>query len=110
MMDESRYLKIADATFRKISDVFDEIDPDIVEAYFSGDVLTLAFKNGVKAVLNTQRPTRQVWLAANARAWHFGYDEQNELWMDDKGRGEELFATLSAIVKEQAGLVMRFAR
>lgn len=107
MMDESRYLQLADRTFRKIADAFDQIDPDVVEAYFSGDVLTLAFKNGVKAVINTQRPTRQVWLAANARAWHFGYDEAKSQWVDDKGRGE-LFATLSEIVKEQSGLVLVF--
>ncbi len=104
MMDEARYLQFADKTFRKIADAFDDVDPDQVDAYMSGDVLTLAFKNGVKAVVNTQRPTRQVWLAAKANAWHFDLDEAGGRWIDDKGRGDELFATLERIVKENAGL------
>ena len=59
-----------------------------------GDVLTIAFKNGVKAVLNTQRPTRQLWLAARANAWHFDYDAATDRWVDDKGKGHELLETL----------------
>jgi CyaY protein len=107
-MDESHYLKIADKTFRTISDAFDEVDPDEVEVYTAGDVLTLAFKNGIKAVVNTQRPTRQIWLAANARAWHFDYDEQMQKWLDDKTHRDELFATLAAIVKSNCGVEIRF--
>jgi CyaY protein len=103
-MDESRYLQLADRTFRTIADAFDEVDPDVVDVYTSGDVLTLAFKNGVKCVVNTQRPTRQVWLAAKANAWHFDYDEKGQRWIDDKGRGDELLATIRRVVKENSGL------
>ena len=60
----------------------------------AGDVITLTFASGKKAVLNTQRPTRQLWLAANARAWHFGWDDASKTWRDDKGEGVELFAYL----------------
>ena len=67
-------------------------------------MLTLTFANRAKAVINTQRPTRQIWLAANARAWHFGWDEPSKTWIDDKGEGVELFAKVRAIVKETAGL------
>ena len=103
MMDESRYLKLADQTFRAISDAFENVDPDDIDVYTAGDVLTLAFKNGVKCVINTQRPTRQVWLAAKANAWHLSYDEGAGKWMDDKGRGE-LFALVKQIVKDNSGL------
>ncbi|MEI8258998.1 MAG: iron donor protein CyaY [Deltaproteobacteria bacterium] len=109
MIDESRYLQLAETAFRRIADAFDDVDPDVVDVYTSGDVLTLAFANGVRAVLNTQRPTRQVWLAARAHAWHFGYDSESERWMDDKGRGE-LFATLTAVVKENGGIDVTIAR
>jgi CyaY protein len=107
MMDESKYLQLADKTFRKIADAFDDVDPDEIDVYTAGDVLTFAFKNGVKAVLNTQRPTRQVWLAARANAWHFDYDAANDRWIDDKGRGDELLATLQRIVKENSGLEVK---
>lgn len=103
-MDEPRYQKLADQTFRKIQDAFEHVDPDDVDAFMSGDVLTLAFKNGVKCVVNTQRPTRQIWLAARAQAWHFSYDEASERWMDDKGRGDELLACVRRIVKENSGV------
>ena len=85
MMDESQYLKLADAIFRTISDAFENVDPDDVDVYTAGDVLTLAFKNGVKCVINTQRPTRQVWLAANAQAWHFSYDAGTSKWDGRQG-------------------------
>jgi CyaY protein len=67
-------------------------------------VLTLTFRDGKKAVINTQRPTRQLWLAANARAWHFAYDEATSKWLDDKGQGVELFQRVAAIVKEHGGI------
>ncbi len=110
MIDESRYLQLAENAFRRIADAFDDVDPDVVDVYTAGDVLTLAFASGVKAVMNTQRPTRQIWLAANARAWHFSYDPATERWVDDKGRGDELFATLSAVVKEHGGLDVSIAK
>jgi iron donor protein CyaY len=71
MMDESQYLRRVDAVFRCIQDGCDAIDPDLVEAYVAGDVLTLTFADRSRCVVNTQRPTRQVWLAAGTRAWHF---------------------------------------
>lgn len=103
-MDESRYHQLVAQAFRKIQDAFEHVDPDEADAYVAGDVLTIAFRNGVKCVINTQRPTRQIWLAARASAWHFGYDEASGRWLDDRGRGNELFATVRAIVKENAGL------
>ena len=55
-------------------------------------------------VVNTQRPTHQIWLAADARAWHFSWDEPGAKWLDDKGQGVELFAKVADIVKQQAGV------
>jgi len=103
-MDETRYNQIADDTFKRLETLLDGIDPDDVDVERSGTVLTLTFKDGKKAVINTQRPTHQIWLAANARAWHFGFDEANAQWVDDKGQGVELFARVREIVKEHAGV------
>ena len=103
-MDEQAYLKLADATFKRIEDLLEDVDADDVDVERAGDVLTLAFKNGKKCIVNTQRPTRQIWLAANARAWHFSFDEAQGRWLDDKGQGVELFAKIAAIVKEHAGV------
>lgn len=103
MISESAYLRLVDDVFKKIQDACEPVDPDDVEAVAAGDVLTLTFRDRSRCVLNTQRPTRQVWLAANSRAWHFTLDEASGKWMDDKGRGDELFATVGRIVQETSG-------
>ena len=107
-MDEKRFQHMADEVYRAVERAFEDVDPDVVDCEVAGDVLTLGFPGGRRCVLNTQRPTRQLWLAANARAWHFSFDEGAKAWMDDKGRGE-LFATLSSAVKEAAGVEVAFA-
>ncbi len=107
-MDESTYLKLADQAFRTIGDAFDDVDPELVDCELAGDVVTLTLRGGKKCIVNTQRPTRQIWLAAGARAWHFSYDEVARRWVDDKGRGDELFATIARIAKEEAGADVRF--
>jgi CyaY protein len=107
-MDDSRYQNLADVALRAIEDMLKDVDAEVVDIERSGDVLTLTFADKKKAVINTQRPTRQIWLAANARAWHFDYHEQNGTtaarWLDDKGQGVELLAQIAAIIKDLAGL------
>ena len=109
-MDERAYQHLADAAFRKIEDALKDVDPDDVDLERAGDVVTLTLKGGKKCVVNTQRPTRQIWLAANARAWHFGWDEQAKRWLDDKGQTNpdgspvDLFGEVRRIVRETSGV------
>jgi CyaY protein len=109
MLEEPRYLHLVDAAFKKMLDAFEAVDPDDADAYAAGDVLTITFRDRSKCVINTQRPTRQIWLAARARAWHFAWDEPTGRWLDDRGRGDELFATLRAIVQDSAGVALSLA-
>jgi CyaY protein len=103
-MTESEYQKLADAALKQVEHAFHDVDAEDVDLDRAGDVLTLTFKSGVRCVLNTQRPTRQLWLAANARAWHFSFDAATRRWMDDKGQGIDLFGAVQRIVKESAGI------
>ncbi|HXX67360.1 MAG TPA: iron donor protein CyaY [Polyangiaceae bacterium] len=107
-MDESTFQRLADRTFDAIGEAFDDVDPDVLDCEVAGDVLTLTVRGDKKYVLNTQRPTRQIWFAANARAWHFSWDDGSERWLDDKGRGDELFATIARAVKDAVGLDVTF--
>jgi len=107
-MDESTYQALADQAFRAIGDAFENVDTDLADCEVAGDVVTVTLKGGKRCIVNTQRPTRQIWLAANARAWHFSWDPAKSQWMDDKGKGEELFATLSRVVKDGAGVDVVF--
>jgi CyaY protein len=102
LMDEQQYLKLANQTFKRIEDMLEPVDADDVDCERSGDVLTLTLKNGTRCIVNTQRPTRQIWLAAGARAWHF--DLKGDTWLDDKDKTSELFATIAAIVKDHSGV------
>lgn len=103
-MDDSAYQKLADSTFRRLEDLLADVDAEDVDVERAGDVMTLTFKNRVKCVINTQRPTRQIWVAAAAHAWHFSHD--GEAWKDDREAKNELFATVSRIVKDQSGVVL----
>jgi CyaY protein len=103
-MDETQYLALVDQAFRRIGDALENVDSELVDCDAAGDVVTLTFAGRKKCILNTQRPTRQIWMAANARAWHFSWDETGRRWLDDKGRGDELFATLARVIKESAGI------
>ena len=102
-MDEARYQQLADVALRRIERALGDHDPDEVDCELAGDVLSLTFRGGKKCVVNTQRPTRQIWVAANARAWHFSYDEATGAWVDDKDRAVELFGQIARIVKDAAG-------
>jgi CyaY protein len=107
-MDETAYQHLADKAFHRIEDAFKDVEAEDVDCEHAGDVLTLTFKDGKRCVVNTQRPTRQMWVAANARAWHFSYDEPRGQWLDDKGHEVELFDQLRRIVKEGAGIEVSF--
>src|SRR5689334_13732320 len=107
-MDESEYLRRVGDAFKQIEDGLDDVDASDVDVDAAGDVLTLHLKNGVRCIINTQRPTRQIWLAARANAWHFSYDAATGCWLDDKGRGDELFTTLRRLIAETSGIDVVF--
>ncbi len=107
-MEESVYQALADLALSSIENAFRDTDVDVVDCERSGDVLTILLKGSTRCVINTQRPTRQIWMAAEARAWHFSYDAESKSWMDDKGQGVELFAHLAALIKRVAGEQIAF--
>lgn len=103
-MDDKAYAHLADDALKHIESMLEMVDADDVDLERAGDVITLTFRDKKKCVINTQRPTRQMWLAANARAWHFNYDEASKKWIDEKGTGIELFTQIASIVKTSAGI------
>jgi|ERR1700722_11871742 CyaY protein len=107
-MDESTYQELADQALKRIEDGFKDVDPEDIDCERAGDVLTLTFADGKRCVVNTQRPTRQLWLAANARAWHFSYDVAAGRWLDDKGQKVELFDQIRQVAKDGAGVDVSF--
>lgn len=108
MLDEQHYLRLAYEVFEKLANGFEDIDVEQADLDVAGDVVTIAFPSGKKCIVNTQRPVRQLWLAGGQRAWHFSYDDASKQWLDDKGSGDELFATVARIVHDASGVTPVF--
>ncbi len=105
-LDESRYNGLVAAAFNQLLGRLDAIDPDLLEADSTGDMVTLTAANGEKCVVNTQRAVRQIWVAGAGQGIHFSYDAAAALWKDDKGKGLELFAFLADVVRGMSGVAL----
>lgn len=103
MMDEARYNQLVAALFKRMVAAADGIDPDVLEAETTGDMLTLTAPSREKCIVNTQRAVRQIWVAGKSQGIHFSYDEATGTWKDDKGRGLELFSFVAQVVREISG-------
>ena len=101
-MDATKFDEIAREELAYIEDQLEDVDPDEVECTSSDGVLTLELRDGVKVVVNSHRAARQIWMAAVASAWHFDHDDSDGRWRT--ANGDELRATLSALIKERVGL------
>lgn len=108
MLDEQHYLRLAHDVFDKLARAFEDIDVEHADLDVAGDVVTIVFASGKKCIVNTQRPVRQIWLAGGQRAWHFTHDDASGRWLDDKGSGDELFATVARIVHDASGVTPVF--
>ncbi|HZH04539.1 MAG TPA: iron donor protein CyaY [Myxococcaceae bacterium] len=108
MMDEARYNATVAGVFKKLLAAFDAIDPDVLEADSTGDMVTLTAANGEKCIVNTQRAVRQIWVAGKGQGIHFDYDEATGTWRDDRGKGLELFAFVRDVVQHVSGAAPRW--
>ena len=104
MIDEGRYNQLASQAFKRIVAAADQVDPDALETDATGDMVTLTASSGEKCIVNTQRAARQLWVAGKSQGIHFGYDEPSGRWLDDKGKGLELFAWVREVVKGISGV------
>ena len=107
-LDEKRYRELARVTLSLIVDAFDDIDVEDADVETAGDVINVKFRNGSRCVVNTQGPTKQIWLAGAGKGWHFAYDEGAGKWLDDRGTGDELLATLARLTKDAIGVSLDF--
>ena len=83
---------------RALEDALDET----VEVDLQSGILTLEFSDRTKYVINSHRAARQIWMAAERTAWHFDYRTSDSAWVTP-GKGEELWATIEAVVSRKLG-------
>lgn len=105
-MDEPEYERLAADALRRVLDLYADVDSDDADVEPGGDVVRITHRDGSQIVVNTQRPARQIWLAGGRSAWHFSYDAESARWLDDKGRGDELFATLRRLTHDATGIAL----
>jgi CyaY protein len=103
MLEESSYHLLVSEAFQKILTAADALDPDVLESNTAGDMVALTAANGQKCVVSTQRAVRQIWVAGQGLGIHFSYDAGSARWLDDKGKGIELFQFVRDCVKVISG-------
>jgi CyaY protein len=116
-LSEPLFEQIAERTLRALASTLDTLEG--LEADLESGILTLEFEDGAKYVLNSHRAARQIWMAAESRAWHFdatgdlGASSEPRtsapLWTSTKG-GEELWDTLEAVLARKLARPIRLAR
>ena len=87
MMDEAPYNGLVAGLWKRILAAVDQVDPDVLDAVATGDMVTLTSASGEKVVINTQRAVRQIWVA---------------------GKGMELLAWISECVAALTGEPLRY--
>lgn len=104
--------QLADSLLKRLERALISYDPDELEAEKAGDVLNITLFSGQakqeKIVINRHRAARQIWMAAQRRAWHFdpikGPDGQITWRVSAQGKEDELIATLQGVL---TGLLRR---
>jgi CyaY protein len=107
-MDDAAYGAQVASVFKRLAAAIDQADPDTVEADVTGDMVTItAPATGEKVIVNTQRAVRQLWVAGQGQGLHFALAPDGR-WVDDKGKGLELFAWVSSCVEAACGVTLSF--
>lgn len=96
-VEDAAFDKLADGQLRRLERALSSFDPDEVEGYLGGDVLNITLGDGTKIIINRHRAARQIWMAAQRRAWHFDYDTTNSAWRTPDA---ELISKLEQILAE----------
>ena len=102
-MNETTYNALITTAFKRIVKGLDDVDPDLLDVVSTGDKIDAThMASGEKVVVNTQRAIWQIWVAGNGQGIHFSYAPDGR-WLDDKGKGLELFAWVTECVTALTG-------
>jgi iron donor protein CyaY len=101
-MDPQEFERLADTCIAKVADWLESFDPDEIDYSTADGVVSLEFPGGVKFILNRQAGNHQMWYAAGVRAYHYNWNAERGLWLDDRDE-HELFGNVSRTVSEKIG-------
>jgi len=95
-------LSLSAQALEHIEEVLGDLEHEDLDVELAGDVLTLAFSDGIRFIINAHSAAGQIWMAANKDAWHFDYVDQDDRWVAHK-TGDELMQTVARTVGERLG-------
>ncbi|HET6582895.1 MAG TPA: iron donor protein CyaY [Nannocystaceae bacterium] len=101
-MERARFQEVSGRALERIDAVLGALEHEALDVQLGGDVLTLAFSDGTRYIINAHSAASQVWMAAERNAWHFDYVEDTGRWIAQK-TGDELMATVSRVVAGKLG-------
>ena len=84
---------------RAVDGVSDDLDIDVLR---SGNVITLAFENGHRIIVNSQEAAQEIWVAARSGGFHYRWDEAPAAWIDTRSQ-EDLRLVLSRLIGIETG-------
>ncbi len=105
-MDRKTFFTESSKALRHIDEVLGELEHEDLDIDLAGDVLSLAFGNGDKFVINAHSAAEQIWMAAGTTAWHFDFVDQRGEWIAHK-TDEELMSTVARVVGDKLGQPVR---
>lgn len=102
-MDRKSFYAESSDALRHIDEVLGDLEHEQLDVDLAGDVLTLAFSDGSKFVINAHSAAEQIWMAAGTTAWHFDFDPDTRRWIAHK-TDDELMATVARTVGDKLGV------
>jgi CyaY protein len=99
-MNRSEFTARSSKMLEKVERTLGALEHESLDVQLSGDVLTLAFDDGQRYIVNAHSAAGQIWLAAERSAWHFDYVEDRDAWVASK-TGDELLATLGDLIERR---------
>ncbi len=101
-MERGRFAELSAKALEHIDQTLGDLEHERLDVDLGGDVLTLAFADGTKFIINAHSAAGQIWMAAKTDAWHFDYVEADDRWVAHK-TGDELMSTIARTVGAHLG-------
>ena len=83
-MDIAEFNDLTKHIYNKVFESFEKYDPNLVEADYNLDSISICFGDGTRFVVNRQPPVRQLWLATKNKGYHFDYSKKKKKWICNK--------------------------
>lgn len=100
--DRKEFATQSSRALEHVDEVLGDLEHEALDVDLAGDVLTLAFTDGARFIINAHSAANQIWMAAGTTAWHFDYDSASGKWIAAK-TGDELMSTVSRVVGDKLG-------